>query len=517
MGIFDRLLGGRKDRAGGDGTAASFAREACRSRTCAPFQIGEVAAVIDALQDELCRQYPGLDRGEAFSHAQGGLTLICPNCGKLTHQAVEYLCALRVIQMGEPSSITYLGPNVTALAKGRCPGCGGTTVNVLFDPKTVKGRQRTSESDAAKDAGLSEFKPACTAIKFQASLDISPDQGMVCFVAPAAGASGQVVACRTGTDALEWSIPVASAESCQCAFVGCARLLVVSGLSDGESLAQLVNTGDGSVVAELKLPRVSFHPLYRVTDANVNTGTFVAGGWPPLHETVLMLKATDDGIALSTCRLGGDVDPPGPRIGTDGKCYAIERSDKLVRIEGGAARRVGPGRNCICFTPSGWVYCGGGYADRSGESALRAANLSSGQVFEVPWGKEPIDEIALAGEDELLLANEVSKFHVGRYPIAVVTLFSVARRRKRWSLEISDLKPYHNPIPLSVPDEGWALIQTGRMCKRIRLADGQATHALPKEPAQVLRARWLASQRLLYVARNADFGKAGLLECYRLD
>jgi hypothetical protein len=207
-------------------------------------------------------------------------------------------------------------------------------------------------------------------------------------------------------------------------------------------------------------------------------------------------------------------------IGPDGKTYVIVHY-QLYRVEDESKKEIMPGDNCICFDPSGRVYCGGGFADRSGESALHIADLERGIVSEIPYGREPIDQIALAGEGRLLLANIVNEIHAGRHPNAKVTLFSLSDRKKIWNLEIKDLRPWHPPILLSVPEEGWALIQTGNFLKQLSLQDGKTRRILPKKPKEFVEARWLKSKQLLYVARNPElqFRKRapGVVECYKME
>jgi hypothetical protein len=175
------------------------------------------------------------------------------------------------------------------------------------------------------------------------------------------------------------------------------------------------------------------------------------------------------------------------------------------------------GSNCICFDPAGRVYCGGGYSDRSGDSAIHIADLSSNTAVEIPWGREPVDSIALAGNYRVLVANEVSTVHAGRYPNAVVTLVSLDDRKKHWSITIGDLKPGRDPILLSVPEEQWALLQTGRLLKRISLADGSLIQTASKQIEEYITAEWLASQRHLCLTRRPGGEGAGTVEFYRIE
>jgi len=159
------------------------------------------------------------------------------------------------------------------------------------------------------------------------------------------------------------------------------------------------------------------------------------------------------------------------------------------------------------------VYCGGGYHDRSGASALNMTDLEAGVTSAISWGREPVSEIAPAGRDHLLIASETDIW--GRYASSV-TMFSVANRSKEWSLTISDLPRMRPVILTSVPEEGWALIQTRNLLKLIALEDGKAIRVLPKESQHFATAEWLASKKLLYIAGNPIKEHPGMLECYQI-
>jgi hypothetical protein len=165
----------------------------------------------------------------------------------------------------------------------------------------------------------------------------------------------------------------------------------------------------------------------------------------------------------------------------------------------------------------GKVYCGGGHSDRSGDSAIHVADLAGKSTFEIPWGREPIDAVALAGKNRLLVANEVSTVHAGKYPDAVVTLVSVDDRKKHWNLTIRDLKPGRDPILLSVPEEQWALLQTGRLLKRISLVDGSLIQTTGKQLEEYITAAWISSRRLLCLTRRPNRDDAGTVEFYKIE
>ena len=74
--------------------------------------------LIDVLKTSIQEEYPTLDSGEAFSHANAGISLACPVCGELSHDAVSllYLAGSDMFH-----SVVYGGPNTAALSQGRCP------------------------------------------------------------------------------------------------------------------------------------------------------------------------------------------------------------------------------------------------------------------------------------------------------------------------------------------------------------------------------------------------------------
>jgi hypothetical protein len=214
---------------------------------------------------------------------------------------------------------------------------------------------------------------------------------------------------------------------------------------------------------------------------------------------LVIVEAAGDKLEYRTVKTG-QIYTPGPRFGPDGNLYVIVFFH-LYRIEGDRTVDVMPGDHCICFDPAGRVYCGGGYSDRSGDSAIHVADLSSNTTFDVPWGREPVDNIALAGDNCVIAANAIDSTYAARYPDAVVTLVSVADGRRRWSLTIRDLKPYHAPLLLSVPEQQWALVQTGRLLKRISLVDGSTIQTAPKQVDEYITAAWIPAESFLCLWR----------------
>jgi len=484
-----------------------FALGACHSKGSILIQMSQTAELVDELKDALQIEYLGLDPQQTFSHAQSGLTLKCPKCGQFSKKAVPLLY---LAGKGQLEGTFFGGTNVEALARGVCPLCRGSTVEATFDPARIMTRYRAMRTSILEAAVKPELTPVYAGLRFQSSLDISPDETMICFVAPREGGTGAVVAYEAGTTNQIWSLSVSSAQSCRCVFVEPERVLILSEEGKDRTAIRLVNARVGSIVAESEGPKAYFSR----SAADAKTGSFVTES---SYDTLLMVKASGNELDWATYKCG-QICGRGPKIGPDGKCYVIVHYH-LYRVDDGGMNRVMKGDNGICFDPAGKVYCGGGYPDRSGESALHIADIQSGTVTEIPYGTEPIDQIALAGPGRLLLASIVDERYVGRYPNATVTLFSLPEQRKIWSLEISDLKPWRDPILVSVPSEDWALIQTGSLLKKISLQDGKNLGVIPNRTQDYVEARCLTSRKAVYITRNpvGAYRQRGLgmIECYR--
>ena len=476
-----------------------FAQRATQSSTSITIKISDFARLVDAVKDALIGAYPNLDPGESFSHASGGFSLRCPACGPLRDEVVS---VLYLAGTGMMQGAIFGGPNVANLSQGCCPGCQGNMIVAAFSPQKIKAQLEAARAEAASAEGIPQLIATCPGVPFLGSLAVSPDEGLVCCAAP-----NGVVAYESGTDRLRWSLAVPSTEACLCRFVGPERCLVLSKKQTDQTLIQLVSAADGSVVAEALGPKA----YYSDCDTDPHTGLFVGQS---SYDTLLTISTAGDKIEFLTWKCG-QIYSPGPKIGPDGKCYVIVHYH-LYRMDGKQKTPIIAGGQCMYFGASNKIYCGGGYADRSGESALHIADLDSGTASEIPWGKEPIDEIAPAGGGRLLIANIISEVHVGRFPNAVVTMLSAANRKKEWSLTIGDLKPWRSAILVTAPEEGWALIQTGKLLKLIAIQDGKTIRVLPKQSQEFVTAKWLVSKKLLYVARNPDRKAAGMLECYSI-
>jgi hypothetical protein len=514
MGFFGKMFGKKKEKQPSiqlkpTGTTSSldqFASVACRSKSSISIQISQTAALIDALKVALQKEYQNLDSGEALSHAEGGLSLSCPKC--LSVFSEQTIPMLYLVSKGVTQGAFFGGPNIAALGRGVCPTCGNSLVVATFDPSKIMARIQAIKASAPEVAKQPSLTAVCPSLGFQSSLEVSPDENMICFIPPPQAAGQRtVVAYDVGTTNQRWSLPV-SATSC-IKFVGQERILVLSKKNENESVIQLIDTEDGTIITE------SLGPKAYNSSADPKTGRFVAES---ALFTLLMIETAGDNIGLSTYKCG-QIYSPGPMIGPDGNCYAIIYY-QLCRITPKEKTGIMGGDHCICFDPEGKVYCGGGYFDRSGESALHVADLKTGSSTEIPYGRDPINKIALAGPGRLLLANIVDDRSVSKYPNAFVTLFSVPERKKIWDIKISDLKPWRNPLLLSVPDEDWALLQTGTLIKQISLQDGSTLRVLPKTIDENIEARWLALKKILYISRNTIMPyrppSPGTLECYKI-
>jgi hypothetical protein len=403
---------------------------------------------------------------------------------------------------------TFGGPNVAALAQGRCPSCGGSSVVVTFDPAKIKARNAALASSPVELTKGPAIKPAIS-FPYLSSLTLSPGEEMASWVSGGKPGAFEIViaSMSSGSQVARFEHP-AHKYPPECLFVGNDRLLVSTHLTDELKQVNLalLDVGNGQKVTEIDVPDCYFtNPCVRH-----DTKTIVA---KKDTNNLIVVEADGDNLAYRTIETS-QIYSPGPRFGPDGKIYVIVHS--LYRIEGDKKVRVMDGDNCICFDPAGKVYCGGGYSDRSGDSALHVADLNSGTTFDVSWGREPINVIELAGDDHLLIANIVSEIQAGRYPNAIITLFSLGDRKKKWTIEIRDLKPWHKPVLLSAPNDRWALIQTGKLLKRISLRDGSVIQTFSKQPQEVIEANWLPSKKIMCLARQLARDTGGALELYKM-
>ena len=477
-------------------TFDDFARQASQSAASITIEMSAVARLVNALGQALMREYPYLRSEEAYGHAHSGLSLACAKCGPMSREAVSLLF---LAASGALQGATFGGANVAALARGRCPLCGGTAAIATFDPQAIQAQLEAARAETAAAAEISPLEWVCSAEPFFDQLVVSPDENLVCCVAP----DGVVVAYQAGTNRQQWALPLASRRGCLCSFVGPERLVVISPLGEDRMLWQLLNAVDGTVIAELPGPAV--------VNCAADLGSGVLFGLHPWRLEIV--QTAGDQLTRSTVKPGQQLDL-GPWVGPDGRCYVLSLSN-LCYMDGEQLTTVMPGDHCVCFDSPATVYAGGGFYDRSGASFLNSADLSSGLTSQIPWGREPVHEIALAGPGRLLLGSHVIPTMGRSYP-AQVSLFSLAGQEKVWSETLSGLAPVRKTILASVPEEGWAVIETGVLLKVIALEDARVLRILAKGRDEVVTARWLARKKLLYLARNTNADQPGVLECFRM-
>ncbi|MBZ0275443.1 MAG: hypothetical protein K8I60_04835, partial [Anaerolineae bacterium] len=459
----------------------------------------DVTKLVDAIRDAIRAQHPTLESGEAFSFAQSGLALVCPRCGQYNDQVISMLY---IAGSGMFGNAVFGGPNVAALAKGQCPSCGGENIVAVYSPDKLKAHLATAATNAV-NPGLPEIKSTGASLPFLSSLTVSPDESVMAMIVPGEGSAGQLTVYETGTERQGWSVPIQDAKSASCRFIASNRLILVAKSGDKQSSVRLLNALDGATLHEISIESTPGSSI----SANAEKGIVVMG----TTFNIFTFQLAQDQLEVTELKSGQIY--AGPKLGPDAKPYVIISSD-LSRVENGRLNAVMKGSNCITFQGASSVYCGGGYSDRSGTSALHIGDTVTGESFEIPWGNEPIDQIEPAGADHVLTANRVTETNMGRYPNATVTMVSTQGRKKLWTTEITDIKPYRRPILISVPEEGWAILETGHWLKRISVKDGKATHVIQKSPSDYSEAVWLPSKRLLYVAHTPDRNKPGTLEGY---
>ncbi|MDA1237011.1 MAG: hypothetical protein O3A53_19715 [Acidobacteria bacterium] len=119
------------------GRFGDFPQKACRSRQETSIKLKEAYPLVLALEKALSATH-GLEARDAFSKASDGLMLTCPKCGDYNDQARD--AALMGGEGGfaeQAGSVEAGGPMVSALLKGRCPGCGSEEVLASFDPTKI--------------------------------------------------------------------------------------------------------------------------------------------------------------------------------------------------------------------------------------------------------------------------------------------------------------------------------------------------------------------------------------------
>jgi hypothetical protein len=453
------------------------------------------------------KEYPEMQPTESLSHAQGGLTLHCPNCGQLSEQVLPYLF---LSDSDVFKNAVFMGPNVAALAQGRCPGCGGSQVKAIFNPAKLKARAATLKSSATEVSGAPMMQPVWSSAYLN-YLAVSPNEELAAWVSGGRAGKFEITIAATGTGAVIAKFDHPGHEyPPRSLFVGNDRLLVSTHLTSESKLSHLtlIDTANGKKVEEVDFPDCYFsNPC-----ANPATKTIAAE-----KDTfnLMILEAGEDKLIPRFIKTG-QIFSPGPCFGPDGKIY-LNIGFMLYRIEGDAKTEIMRGDHTICCDPAGKIYTGGGHGDRSGESFFHILDTKSGATQDVPWGKDPVDQIALAGKDEVLIGTSISEMNISKYPNALVTCYEIATKKTKWKAEIGDLRAWTKPVLFSAPEEGWALIQTGRYIKQVSLQDGKPMRTIAKQPGEILHSARLGAKRMFGIGRIPSLNANGTLEWYKAE
>lgn len=292
-------------------------------------------------------------------------------------------------------------------------------------------------------------------------------------------------------------------------FITDNRLLIAWPLDTSSARLLLVNAENGKELTSKDVPCFEFYYLC----AN-NKGDTIAAQID--GESLLVVSIDHDKLIHRTIQTGS-IYGPEPYFAPNGRLYALHyqtffgiENDHTVRVTSTNEA------NSIAFDLVGNAYFGGGFSDRSGPSSLQVVKLDSGESRSISWGLEPIDVIEPLGDDKLLLGNMVNSTNATLYPDSHVSLFSVSQSKKEWTINLTDIAPFHSPISLTVPEEGWALLQSGRLLKQVSLDNGEVLAEFPKEKDEFVQARWLRSHRILCISRNRSKDDPGTLELYKI-
>jgi hypothetical protein len=475
-----------------------FAQKAALGEASIAIQMNEYTDLANAINLAVGKAYPSLAQNEVGSQTNAGITLKCPKCGIFNEhvRAILYLSGTGVMK-----NAIYGGPNIATLGQGRCPTCGGNELIVTFSPKNIQKQIATAQAEAAALESIEEAKPLTVLSPYMTSLDISPDGSLVCFAIP-----NGINAYESGTENLRWNLPIPAARPRLCRFVSPSRIVVISETCEKQTRLQLVEVEKGIVITEIDGPEM----YYFDCDTQPEQGIFVVRSG---SNQIIWGETKGDHLSINAIKVG-QVFKPGPKFGPDGKCYANILYE-FCRVDIDKTVPLMPGNNCIGFAQPAIAFSGSGYGDRSGESSLHIANLASGQVSEIPWGNEPIDEIFSVGKNHVLLANIVDMVNIGRFPNCMVTMLNLADQKKEWSIVIRDSKPYHEIVQAVEPEDGWALIQSGSAVKFVSLENGETLRYITKKPQEFTSAMFNQSKRLLYLTRKPGMDVPGTLECYQ--
>ena len=116
-----------------------FAESAVRRKTRIRTEFSALPQIIDLLGEVQEKAYPNADMGKIGGQLEDAFRFRCPNCGPLKSSAVLMVAVMKSLQGMSPNTATsFGGPNAANLAHGRCPGCGGTTFDIAYDPYKLK-------------------------------------------------------------------------------------------------------------------------------------------------------------------------------------------------------------------------------------------------------------------------------------------------------------------------------------------------------------------------------------------
>jgi len=293
-------------------------------------------------------------------------------------------------------------------------------------------------------------------------------------------------------------------------FIADNKLLVTWPLDTSSARFLLLDAESGKELALMDVPDFRFYSL-----CINNIGNAVAATKD--SKNVLVVYIEGDKLTHSIIPVG-DTYGPKPYFAPNNRLYALHYQS-FFSIEGDKAVFIGNTNeaNSVAFDLVGNVYFGGGFHDRSGPSSLQIVELDSGKSKNISWSLEPIDVIKPSGNDKLLLGNMVTDSTATRYPRSQVTLFHTSQMKREWTLEFTDILPYYEPILLSVPEQDWALLQSGQQLMQVSLNSGKVLVQFPKEKSEFVQACWLNSHRILCISRNCSKADPGQLELYKIE
>ena len=117
-----------------------FTQSALRRKTNLSIDLSDLPTLLDELRDAQQAAYPSADMGEIGGQLEDTFRFLCPNCGELKSSGVLMGAMVKAMQGMNPAMSTMFGgPNIANLAAGRCPGCNGSRVNLVYDPHQLKG------------------------------------------------------------------------------------------------------------------------------------------------------------------------------------------------------------------------------------------------------------------------------------------------------------------------------------------------------------------------------------------